>query len=342
MATVVSLMVADPSPDVVIESVPTYVDAGRGRKLWAGVKGMTTASWRLARGRADVLHVHLAHGGSIVRKSVPMAVARRAGIPVVVHAHSYDFAGWFDRIPSVAQASVIRALAADRWLVLGSGLAEGYADRLRIAAADITVLYNPVRLPDSVVAQTDAHPVRVVTLGRLGQRKGSFDLVQAVARLAPEVRSRLAVTMRGDGDVEEVRAAVRDAGVDDVVTVGGWAGPEECVELLSGAHVFALPSYSEGLPMALLEAMSHGLAPVCTAVGSIGEAVTDGRDGIVIDAGDVGGLAEALTSLVDDEQLRRRIADGARRTVSDFDVTSWYTELHGIWRALLDARHLGQ
>ncbi len=328
----VSLMLANPSADVRTDNVATYVDSTRIRKLWVGVTGMLHASWLIGRRRVDVLHVHLAHGGSVVRKAVPMAVARRMGIPVVVHAHSYDFAGWYGRLPRPARGFVRHALAADHWLVLGTGLAAEYADRLGLDRRDVTVLYNPVRLPEVAAPQQDNGTVRIVTLGRLGQRKGSFDLIRAVAALPEGVRDRVTVTMCGDGDVDEARAAVRSEGLEKVITVAGWTSPQECADILSRAQIFALPSYSEGLPMALLEAMSHGLAPVCTPVGSIGEAITDGVDGVLVRPGDVPALTEALRNLVEDGDSRRRISAAARVKAAEFDIDAWYSRLDGIWR----------
>lgn len=338
MATVVSLMLANPAEHTVTENIATYVDASRVRKLWVGVCGLLRASWILSRNGADVLHVHLAHGGSVLRKSVPMAVARCAGIPVVVHAHSYDFGGWFDTLPRLGRDLVRKVMKADRWLVLGSGLAVEYATRLNIDPSTVTVLYNPVSIPAARADQHDDEPTRIVALGRLGQRKGSFDLIDAVAALPPRTRSRIAVTMCGDGEVDAVRSAAASAGVAEVVTVAGWTPPEACAELLSTAQIFALPSYSEGLPMALLEAMSHGLVPVCTPVGSVAEAVTTDVDGVLVQPGAVNELAAALDMLVWDGVARRRLADGAREKSAQFDVGLWYDRLDAIWRDVVRGR----
>lgn len=342
MATVVTLMLANPSATIVTKSIATYVDASRMRKLWVGLTGIIRASWAMFHGRVDVLHVHLAHGGSVLRKSIPMAIARHVGIPIVVHAHSYDFAGWFDGLPSPVRQAVRRALSADRWLVLGSSLAEEYAQRMNVDPALMTVLYNPVRIPTKHAAQEDTALIRVVTLGRLGKRKGAFDLIDAVASLPIDIRERISVTMCGDGDVEQVRSAARTAGVEDLVRVAGWSAPEECAEMLSCANIFALPSYNEGLPMALLEAMSHGVVPVCTPVGSIAEAVTHDVDGILVRPGAVDELAAALALLVTDGDVRRRIAAGARAKASEFDVDIWYDRLDEIWRESIDARSVAQ
>ena len=337
MATVAALMAAHPDQSLRVTVVPTYVDRSRFVKLLVGVRGMLWASWLLMRGRADVLHVNMAHGGSVVRKAVTLWAARLAGVPAVVHGHSYDYGGWFDRLPSPARAAVRRALVADRWVVLGERHVDEYASRLGLPDNRISVLHNAVRVPEVPVTQSGVERVHAVALGRMGTRKGSYDVVAAVAALDPTVRGRLRVTLAGDGDVDEVRAAVTAAGVGETIHVAGWLDPAERDELLSTAHVFLLPSRDEGLPMALLEAMAYGLAPVTTSVGSIGEAVTDGVTGIVVQPGSSDRIAEALTALVTDQSLRTRLGTAARSRVLDFGLAPWYESLALLWSDL--ARH---
>jgi glycosyltransferase involved in cell wall biosynthesis len=160
---------------------------------------------------------------------------------------------------------------------------------------------NAVRIPDPPVRQSGVGRVHAVALGRLGVRKGSYDLIAAVGALDKTVRSRLRVTLAGDGEVDEVRAAVAAAGLHETIHVAGWLDPAARDELLCTAHIFVLPSHDEGMPMALLEAMAYGLAPVTTMVGSIGEAVSDRINGLVVAPGCPGQTAEVLTAPVNDE-----------------------------------------
>lgn len=266
MATVVGHMAAISDPRVDVTLVTTYIDAPAAQRIRTGLAGMARGTVAVARRDVDVVHVHLSHGGSVVRKAPLLWAARLRGVPAVVHGHSFDFGGWMARLPAPARSLVRAALPADRWLVLGAGLAAEYAEALRLAPARVEVLYNPVpALPTRATEGLAADGiVRAVALGRLGVRKGSYDLVAAVAALPPDVRSRLHLTLAGDGEVDEVRAAVAAAGVEEAVTVRGWVDPAGRDALLAASQVFALPSYDEGLPMALLEAMAAGLAPLTT------------------------------------------------------------------------------
>jgi glycosyltransferase involved in cell wall biosynthesis len=334
MATVIALMAAHPDERIRITTVPTYIEGSRWQRLATSVYGMLRATWLVLSGRTDILHVHLAHGGSVVRKALPLAAARLVGLPAVIHGHSCDFGGWFDRLTPLGRAAVRRLLVADQWLVLGERHVQEYASRLRLSDDQIRVLHNAVRIPVTAVDQSGARRVHAVTLGRLGVRKGSYDLVAAVDALDERVRSQLRVTLAGDGEVDEVRAAVGAARLAETIHVAGWLDPAARDELLCSAHIFVLPSHNEGLPMALLEAMAHGLAPVTTMVGSIGEAVSNRVNGVLVQPGSPQEIADALTALVNDEPGRAALAAAARSRAYNFGLDRWYERLAQLWTEL--------
>jgi glycosyltransferase involved in cell wall biosynthesis len=98
----------------------------------------------------------------------------------------------------------------------------------------------------------------------------------------------------------------------DRVEVLGWITGADKLTRLQQAAVFALPSFSEGLPMGLLEAMAAGLPVLATPVGGIPEVITDGVEGFLVDPGDVGALTDRLSRLLSDENLRGRMGRAAR------------------------------
>jgi len=99
------------------------------------------------------------------------------------------------------------------------------------------------------------------------------------------------------------------------VSCPGWLDTTQTAELLAGASVFVLPSYAEGLPMALLEAMSWGLPVIASPVGGIPQVVRQDDNGLLIDPGDVDALSGALRRLLAEPALRQRLGKAARATV---------------------------
>ncbi|MBB4854701.1 glycosyltransferase involved in cell wall biosynthesis [Mycobacteroides chelonae] len=336
MATVMSHMAALTDPAVTVRVVPTYVDAGRRRWLWVGIRGMLLSSWLVLTGQVDVLHVHLGHGGSVVRKALPLRAAHIRGVPTLIHAHSFDFAGWYREQRPVVRRGVRWGLRADRWIILGRHLADEYAICLQLEPHCVAVLQNPVRIPEQTATPSGGGSVTAVSLGRLGQRKGTYDIIRAATVLAPQVRATLHIHLAGDGEVEQARAAVALAGAADVITVHGWLDADAGAQLLSSADIFVLPSHAEGLPMALLEAMASAVAVITTPVGSIAEVVHDGENGVLVTPGDLDALAAALTLLTNDHGERARLAAAGRETMRGLDIARWEAQLVHTWKSLAD------
>lgn len=333
MATMMRLLLEDADPRFQVRLVTTYIDDSLAAQLWTGITGMLKSSALLLFGSVDVLHVHYSLRGSVVRKSVPLFVARRRHIPTIVHCHSSHFFAWLDELSWLQRHAVRAALRADYSVVLGRTHFEGFRSSLGVDEANIRVLYNPVVLPGTVPSPRDGQPLRLVSLGRLGANKGSYDLVRAINMLPNKIRSGIRLTLAGDGEVDEVREFVRSNALDDTIDVVGWVGPERRDELLAESSIFVLPSYSEGLPMAVLEAMANGVVPVTTAVGAIPEVVTDAVNGLLVRPGDAAGLADALKSLIVDVELRNRLAAAAYARACEFDVARWREGLHDVWLA---------
>ena len=109
-------------------------------------------------------------------------------------------------------------------------------------------------------------------------------------------------------------------GLDSNVSWAGFLAGEQKASAYAQADVFVLPSYAEGLPMALLEAMAWGLPAICTPVGSIPKQVHDGVEGFLVQPGDVAHLARAIERIVGDDALRARMAVAARATVEPLSV----------------------
>ncbi|VBA30074.1 GalNAc-alpha-(1-_4)-GalNAc-alpha-(1-_3)-diNAcBac-PP-undecaprenol alpha-1,4-N-acetyl-D-galactosaminyltransferase [Mycobacterium pseudokansasii] len=338
MAAVTQLLIEDNDPRFHIRSVPTYVDDSLPVWLWTGISGMLKASVLLLAGVVDVLHVHFSLRGSVVRKSLPLFVARMRGIPTIIHCHSSHFFTWFDGLPAPLRRAVRAALRADYVVLLGESHMVASSARLGFEVSKARLLYNPVVMPRDAPPLRTRRPVSAVSLGRLGTNKGSYDLVRAIGLLPNDIRADLRVTLAGDGEVEQVREFVRANALDDTIDVVGWVGPADRDRLLTESAIFVLPSYSEGLPMSVLEAMANGVVPVTTPVGAIPEVVTDGVNGLLVKPGEQAQLAAALQALIVDTELRNRLAAAAYARARTFDVARWREALHDVWLAAATQR----
>lgn len=313
-----------------IDTFPSYIDGSLPRRLLYCI----FAYFRFLRcyKRYDLFHIHTAEKGSAFRKALYLRTIKRAGKRAVIHVHGAEFLDFYDGLGPRGKGIIDRFFRrAD--LVLA--LSERWRQELerRFETGTCRVLHNGVDPEECWGAVSDPaeHPNSFVMLGRMGMRKGSYDLVEAAA-LAAQLNPALRLTMAGDGEVEQVRARVAERGLEDRVAVLGWVDGEKKLELLRNAAAVVLPSYHEGLPMAILEGMAAGKAIISTTVGAIPEVVT-GENGTLVEPGDVIALAQALLQYGGNVAALRRISAGSRARVEAlFSVQEMHRRLAEYYR----------
>jgi glycosyltransferase involved in cell wall biosynthesis len=297
-----------------VRYIATHRDGGAAAKLDAMVRAYLSLLWMLLRGKVALMHVHVASRASFWRKCGMLLLGRLFRVPSIVHLHGGGFQVFYEKECGPARRWLIRNIYdnASRIVVL-SGQWETWV-RGMTRNKNVTSLYNPVAVSDTVPDWASRDRASVLMLGRLNRGKGAYDLVKAAATMPPG-QAALRLKLGGDGEVEQVGAAARSAGIGDRVDLLGWVGPEDKARYLATATVFTLPSYHEGLPMSVLEAMAAGLPVVTTPVGGIPEAVTDGVEGFLVAPGDTAALADRLGRLLADPGLAERMGQAGRRKV---------------------------
>jgi glycosyltransferase involved in cell wall biosynthesis len=177
-------------------------------------------------------------------------------------------------------------------------------------------------------------PFHVVTVGRLHFSKGHDILIGAVQKLIEEGRD-ITLCLVGEGPQRaELEAQVQRAGSSDRISFAGSLSEDGVKEQLSRADAFALASHAEPLGVVYMEAMAAGVPTIGTAAGGVGEIITHGSDGLLVEPKNVDALARAISQLVDDPALARRLATNGRRTIVErFDsrigAATLYTRVTG-------------
>ena len=197
---------------------------------------------------------------------------------------------------------------------------------------------NGVAIPDEITPLSDGVP-RLAFVGRLGQRKGIFDLLDAAETVARDgVDFHLDVV--GDGEIDKVKDRVRATPLlADRVSVHGWVPAETVRQVIIESRALLLPSYAEGLPMAILEAMALARPVIATTVGEIPLAVENRVNGLLVDPGDVGALVHAMADLLTDREEATRLGDeGRSKAIEAFSQSAMADKLEKIYRNLSAGR----
>ncbi|MDF2231621.1 glycosyltransferase [Albimonas sp. CAU 1670] len=190
-------------------------------------------------------------------------------------------------------------------------------DRLRIIHCGVRPAgYAPAGGPPARVGGK-----RILYVGRLSLLKGGLVLVEALSRLVARHPDAELVVI-GDGEARAPMQARAEAlGVAGAIRFEGFRRQDEVRAALAEADLLTLPSFAEGVPVVLMEAMAAGLPVVATQVAGVSELVADGRSGRVVPPGDAEALAEALDALLSDPALRARMgAEGIATVAADFDL----------------------
>ena len=142
--------------------------------------------------------------------------------------------------------------------------------------------------------------------------------------------------MCGDGEVEEVRERVNSLKLEHRIDHIGWIEAEQKIKFYNNSCINVLPSYHEGLPMSILETMSYGIPNVTTNVASIPEVVFDGKNGYLIEPGDVTALAEKLKDLILNDEKRSVFSYNAHELISnEFSLETHLEKLKEMYKKLV-------
>ena len=322
--------------------------AGRGENALGTLARLLTSPLQLAaaivRTGADIVHINTSFNHRAYwRDLLYVLAARLCGARVVyqIHGGGVRMLQGTGRLRAPLMRQLLRRTL--QWPDVVVVLSRRELQDVSEAAPQQNVLLLPNAIdPAALLAQRrlasdPAAPLKLVYVGRLVRDKGLFELVEGLARARQRgVAARLVVAGEGP-DEARLRQAVCDLGLTEQVAFAGPAFGERKARLLAEADVFALPSYHEGLPYALLEGMAAGLVPLVTRTGAMPDVVVEGVHGRFVSSRDGESIAQAVAALGADRARLEQMSAACRERVASAysigrladDFTALYTRLGG-------------
>ncbi len=319
-----------------------HMTGGRGIYPWRDARGVEELSEHLLALDIDLVHTHSAKAGALGRLA-----AHRIGVPVVHTFHGFPFHEFQSPATRRALIAIERRLGkmTDFFLAAGTTVAAD-AVRLRIAPPDRIRAFATVAIDEDIRVRTAVTRRRgrellgvpedvqlIGTVARLDAQKSPQDLVEAVARLD---RPNLHAVWIGDGSLRSrTERLIARRGLSGRFLLLGERS--DVADLLPAFDVFALPSLYEGLPCALVEAMTCGIPVVATAVNSVCELVVSGETGLLARPGDPASFSRALTAMIDRPERARRMAEAGRAHVTGrYEQESLGEALSDVYETVLE------
>lgn len=287
------------------------------RRAWLAARRTVRFALRMLPGRDRIALIFASDGFGFMEKGLMVLLARALGRRVVLAPRSGilvdDYArgpAWRAFIRTVLRAANVVVCQSESWRETFSrwGVPQ---DRLTVIpnwidAAPFAAIAPPEPRPD--------RPLRLLFLGHVEIAKGIIDLVDAVAALGGDAQVSLVVAGDG-GALQQARRRTIEHSIGDRVRFVGWVDEAARLAQLADADVLVLPSYREGLPNSVLEAMAAARPAIATRVGGIPDLVEHGLTGLLHDPGDVPQLADCLRKLIERRDLVAVMGTRARERV---------------------------
>ncbi len=297
----------------------------------------------LHRFRPEIMHIHTSQGLGWLKDSLFVVVGKAYRCRIALHVHASDFGQLYGQKGRFIQWYTRRVMElADAVIAVSMEWKTRLAEI--VPAERIYALRNCIAVDDAphTPPRHSTNGVKALFLGSVGVRKGIFDLLEALsyARLhGSSLELWVAGSEERNGDISRARTRVEELHLEGVCQFVGDVRGEEKRRLLTEADLFVLPSYHEGLPMAILEALSAGLAIVASAVGGIPEIIKDGYNGYLVTPGDVPALAEKLMLLANDPHMCQEMGRHSREIAEqELGVETYCEQVIALYESLA---HLG-
>ena len=317
-----------------IRYFPTHRDGTKAEKIVFYVKGIYKIVINMLK--YHIVHVHTASRWCFRRLFPIIFLAKILSRNIVIHLHGAKFDIYYSQALSVEKLIIRSGFSlSDKVVVLSSDWSRKVMTFCE--SRKITIIPNSIqvdRLRENILKEKSDAPRTILFMGELGQRKGVYDLIDAIALLRLN-NAQIKVFLCGNGEVEKVKKCVADLGLEKIVNVPGWISGQEKKKLLNKAYLYILPSYFEGLPMSILEAMATGTPVISTPVGGIAEAVEDGVEGFLVEPGDIKALASAIRTLLDDTVVWKKMSVTAMEKIqSQFSSKQGLAQLKTLYNDL--------
>lgn len=308
--------------------IGTMVDGSKWKKLVCAVKAYFRFLIKLPK--YDIVHVNMASDASYYRKSVFIRTAGICRKKIVIHHHGGSFMEFYEKELSDAGRRRVKKVLSmgDAFLVLGTAWKEFFG--AVIGPDKITVFPNAIRLPVLEKKQYGVH--KILFLGRMCKEKGIGELLAVMPKIKekyPDVHLYLG------GIWEDQGLQAEAARLKDCVTDLGWISGTEKENYLEECDIFVMPSYFEGQPVSILEAMANACGIAASKIGGIPDMITEGETGIFVMPQDTKTLEESLCRLLADPELCRMLGENARRKIgNDFSIEDNIKQLLAIYESI--------
>lgn len=321
--------------NIKLEFVSTYIEKNSILKIIFFIVAYIKILYNFIFFRPDVVHIHMSYKGSYTRANLIVNTANIFKIKYIIHLHGSEFEKWFNECHENKKRKIRKMLKNSyKFIVLG----EKWKNVILSIEpdTDVFVLNNAIKETPKKCMYNEK--INILFLGVMIKRKGIYDIIDIIRKNYLLLKNnKVTFILSGSGKEEEnLKRIVYENNFDDIVCFTGWINDKEKEKIILKSQFMLLPSYNEGLPMAILESMAYGLPIIASNVGDISEAVENGKNGFLIRPGNLNDLDEIIKKIINiDFKLWNEMSEYSKYIINKkFSEKIFFEKINSIYNLL--------
>ena len=323
--------------NIEVKLLPTYIEGNVIKKVIFYIKAICTYIFKVINKEFDLVHIHMSYKGSFIRKFLIVKISNLFNKKVIMHLHGSEFEVFYKNsnklirkcITNIFEKSECTVVLGEKWREVISNIAP---------KANIKVFNNAVRIPAEKV-NNDGEVINILFLGVLIKRKGIYELIDAIRILKDKEffnTYNVRFLIGGTGIEEEnIKNKIYQLGIAKHIDMLGWVDKQLKEEVLLKSQILVLPSYNEGLPMAILEAMSYGIPVIASRVGSIDE-VVNSSNGYIIDNITPNEIVKGIEVLLKDKNEWNNYSIAAKNDIyKNYNLDKYFCKFETLYSEII-------
>jgi len=315
-----------------------YKDKNKFFKLLTFFRALFIWHIKIIFGRVDLIHIHSSGGIGFYRAAIFILLGKLFVQKTIVHIHASNFYEFFLPNNKIIK-KVFRIILSinKKIIVLCNDWKQKLLNHYDFDEKYIVVLHNPVVLPEYELSTNVRYEkFKIIFIGFFIKSKGILDILEIAKRLKEDKIKDITIYIGGKGELENyIEKYIYDYMLDNELKVLGWINKNDVLKKLMEYDVFFLPSYKEGMPIAILEAMSVGLPILSTRISGIPELVKNGYNGFLLKPGDINGFYNKILWMKSHPEAIKKYKINGKKLVQNFSSDNIYRELLSIYQEVL-------
>lgn len=317
-----------------IKYAPTYIEGRKLIQILYFIFQYFNILFLLMSRKYSIVHIHMTHKGSTVRKGIIAYTASILKVKYIVHLH-LEYRPFYESLSNISKKFVSGIFKKSSCSIV---LSADMLNCIREINPDgrIEIINNGVSIPDRNPYNPCAN--NILFLGMLSKRKGIHDIFKCIRLLDNDLPKNVKLLLCGEGNMDFIKDDIEKYNISHRIGHLGWITNSEKSEIFRQSAICILPSYQEGLPMSILETMANGIPNISTFISGIPSIIKNGFNGLLINPGDIEDLRKKIILILTDDNLRRKLSDNAYSTIkAKFSLKEMMLHTYDVYDEILSS-----